>query len=321
VTTSGAVGVPTKPPGEPCVLHLVRAANGLEPFTAFLESYHAHPAGVAHELAIVFKGFRTPSDADAYLRIAGEKVSEAVFVDDEGFDLSAYFAATARLQRPRYCFLNSFTEIRADGWLALMNRALDDPTVGLVGATGSWASIRSYLRFHLGLGGAYAGIFDGRAQTRATMDRLVSRRGTVASPPPSWLAGKLATAAEMRNQALWFDSFPSHHVRTNAFMLSDEVCTQMHVRRLRTKVDAYRLESGRGSITRHVERLGLRPVIVTCDGVIHDVAAWAASGVFWQRDQGRLLVADNQTRDYTHGDAEIRLLLSRYAWGELADPS
>ena len=305
----------------PCVVHLVRASNGIEPFVAFLDSYDAHPAGLPHELVIALKGFRVRSDADPYLLLAGERVSEAMFVEDVGFDLTAYFVIADRLRRARYCFLNSFTEILADDWLALMDAAFNEPAVGLVGATGSYTSIGSYLRFHLGLGGAYARVFDDRPQTQVVMERIGSLRDTATSSPRSWLGGKLAAVAQMPGQALWFGAFPNPHVRTNAFMVGGETCMQLEIRRLRTKVDAYRLESGRASITRQVERLGLRAVLVTRDGTVHDVTTWAASGAFWQRNQESLLIADNQTRVYERGDADVRLFLSRYAWGELADPS
>lgn len=325
---SGAQAIPNRTTGvaaatsnEPCVVHLVRSGTGLEPFEEFLASYDAHPAGMPHELAIVFKGFRTPSETERHLEQAGDRIHEAVYLDDSGFDLTAYFAAASRLGRARYCFLNSFSKILVDGWLALLNSALDDPTVGLVGATGSWASIRSSTRYHLGLGGAYRHILGDRSRTRQVIARLDSRRDTAGSRPRTWLSGKLATATEMRDQALHFESFPSHHVRTNAFMLSGDVCDRLTLPALEKKVDAYRVESGRASLTRQVEKFGLRPVVVSRDGTVHDQATWPASGVFWQRRQEGLLIADNQTRDYNRGDPEIRSLLSRYAWGALADPA
>lgn len=317
-TASSQSAVSAEPP---CVVHLVRGTTELKSFAAFLESYNAHPAGTSHELAIVFKGFRTQSDAERHVRLAGNRVDEVVFLDDRGFDLTAYFAAISRLRRARYCFLNSFSEILVDGWLALLNSALDDPAVGVVGASGSWASIRSFQRYHLGLGGHYRLIFDGRRQTRTVMARLASDRGDAGSQSRSWLSRRLAMLAEIPPQELHFDSFPSHHVRTNAFMLSKEVCERIELPPLRKKVDAYRVESGRTSITRQVEELGLRPVVVSQDGIVHDPPTWPMSRVFWQRGQEGLLVADNQTRSYEHGDSEIRTLLSRYAWGKLADPS
>jgi hypothetical protein len=312
---------PTRTASEPCVVHLVRAANGLEPFVAFLESYDAHPAGVEHELAIVFKGFGSESDADPYLRLADRRVSETVFIGDDGFDLTAYFTAANRLRRERYCFLNSYSEIVADRWLALMDAALDKPGVGLVGATGSWASMRSLLRFQLGLGGRYAPILGKRARTREVIKRIEAHRLSDLPPSQGRLGGTLRTATEMYAQALYLESFPSPHVRTNAFMLSGDVIRQMRIPRLRNKTDAYRVESGRDSITRQVERFGLRPVLVARDEAVHEVASWAGSGVFWQRCQENVLVADNQTRDYEYGDAELRSFFSRYAWGEQAAPA
>jgi hypothetical protein len=305
----------------PCVVHLVRAGNDIEPFAAFLKSYHAHPAGIPHELVVVFKGFRSARDAGPYLGLAGEAVSDCIFVGDEGFDLTAYFAAAIDLQRECYCFLNSYSVILADDWLRVMHTALSQRDVGLVGASGSWASVHSYLRYHLGLRGPYARFLADQPRTRALMAHLAERRADQASPPPKWLVGKLATIREMRDQILFFEPFPCHHVRTNAFMLSGELWSRMQVGELRRKVDAYRLESGRSSITRQVERLGLRAVVTTCDGRSHAVADWPASDAFWQRNQENLLIADNQTRDYERGDAELRGLLSRYAWGERASPA
>jgi hypothetical protein len=301
----------------PCVVHLVRAANGLDPFRAFLESYDRHPAGIQHELVLVLKGFPTPAAAEPFLQLAGPRVSETVSLTDEGRDLTAYFAAAAQLQRDRYCFLNSFSEVLADGWMNLLHAALDDPSVGLAGATGSWASISSLLRFELGLGGPYRGILGSPARTRTVLMSHDAQASASGERP----AGRLAAAAGVPGRLLSFPRFPNHHVRTNAFMLSGDVLTRLGLSAVRKQTDGYRLESGRRSITTQVEQLGLRAVVVARNGVVHDVPDWAASGVLWQGHQEGLLVADNQTRNYDRAGAEVRQLLSGYAWGELAKPS
>lgn len=285
----------------------------MEPFAAFIQSYRTHPAGVPHELALVFKGFRSEDETRPHLDLAGGLVSDVLHVGDEGFDLTAYFAAAGRLGRECYCFLNSFSEILADGWLGSLRAALGDPDVGLVGASGSWASIRSYARFNLGLGGPYARVFPSRAATRALMAQHTARSSARNGSAP----GKLATLREVLHQLVFFEPFPCHHVRTNAFMLTGEACSRIRIGTLREKVDAYRFESGRASITRQVERIGLRAVLVGRDGRPHEVPEWPASRTFWQGGQENLLVADNQSREYERGDADLRRLLSRYAWGEL----
>ena len=43
---------------EVCVVHLVRAHNGVGPFARFLKSYEINRGGMEHDLLIVFKGFR-----------------------------------------------------------------------------------------------------------------------------------------------------------------------------------------------------------------------------------------------------------------------
>ncbi len=56
------------------------------------------------------------------------------------------------------------------------------------------------------------------------------------------------------------------------------------------------------------------------DGAVYDQEQWPLSRTLWQRDQEGLMVADNQTRSYAHGDMERRRLLSAFAWGRQADP-
>ncbi len=59
------------------VIHLVRQANGLPAFRAFLDSYRRHPAGIAHQLVLLCKGFTDegqfqldPVEAHARQRVA-----------------------------------------------------------------------------------------------------------------------------------------------------------------------------------------------------------------------------------------------------------
>ena len=60
-----------------CVVHLVRKKNGMEPFRSFLESYLENPAGVDHELLILYKGFFREADIVSY-----EELLRGVFLDD-----------------------------------------------------------------------------------------------------------------------------------------------------------------------------------------------------------------------------------------------
>jgi hypothetical protein len=306
----------------PYVVHLVRAANGIEPFRAFLESYTRHPAGLRHELVLLFKGFTSDRDAAPYLELADGLHAHSVYVGDQGFDLTAYRTAAERLDGSCYCFLNSFSAILAPDWLRHLYAALLSPGVGVVGATGSWGSIRSYARFMLGLGGPYGRVLPDRRTTTTTIAAIGERNATDA---PGSERGRrrvpvVSFAAALLGQAHGFGPFPARHVRTTGFMISRDVLARLRFPEVRRKNDAYRLESGSESVTAQVERLQLAALLVGRDGRSYGTAEWPASRTFWQGEQENLLIGDKQTANYQQGDATVRGVLSRYAWGELADP-
>jgi hypothetical protein len=88
-----------------------------------------------------------------------------------------------------------------------------------------------------------------------------------------------------------------------------------------TKIQAYRLESGKNSITKQVEKMGLKPLIVGRDGRGYEQHDWNISETFWHGEQENLLISDNQTRKYDTSDLIWRQKWERFAWGETAEMS
>lgn len=307
--------------GRTAVVHLVHAANGIEPFLAFLDSWRRFPPGADCELVLAMKAFSGPEQAEPYLASAGELVSEALYFPDEGLDLNVYFAAAAQLQLSRYCFLNSYSELLVEGWLAKLERGLSEPRVGLVGATGSWASTRSWVAYLLRLPSAYKGLLPERRIARDAFVAIdLERSGETSRSGWASLRDKLQALPQMVEQMLAFEPFPAYHLRTNAFMISHATLARLQLRAIRRKMDAYRLENGRESITRQVQRLGLRTLVVDRAGTFYDHDEWDRSHTLWQGEQEGLLVADNQTRSYARGSEHRQAVLASFAWGPRADP-
>ncbi len=310
----------TRSSGSVCVVHLVRAGNDPEPHRAFFDSYRRHAAGIPHELLLLLKGFTSRSGADQYRALAGDLPSRELRVSDHGFDLNAYFEVVKREHSTYLCFVNSFSTILVDGWLAMLREALRQPGVGIVSATGSWASQRSCMLYQLGAPNAYARAYESRRRTRAEFRAHTS----VPADPGARqrpIARRFETARGFVRQAIYFDPFPAYHLRTNAFMATRHTLARVRVGPLQTKLDAYRLESGTRSITKQIEAMGSDVLVVGRDGTGYHKADWDRSDTFWQADQDNLLVADNQTREYERGDVALRLLLSRFAWGDRARPA
>jgi hypothetical protein len=285
------------------VVHLVRAANGLGALSSFLESYLANPGGLDHDLVLVFKGFDKSVTPRDYLSMLSGVEYRDFHVNDDGFDLTAYRKAMRKLGGfDYYCFLNSFSRLIDDDWLAKLHNQAARQGVGISGATGSYQSMSPGLS--LGISKSVKKLLSGQELARGQWHNRAQRAVDVPK----------AVLRHGRSR-LFFKPFPNHHIRTNGFMLSKRSLEAVRWPRVRSKRDAYLLESGRKSLTQQLLRRGLRAVVVGRDGVGYDTDQWIASNTFWQADQGNLLIDDNQTRQYRDGDEEARSRLSLFAWG------
>ena len=126
-----------------CLVHLVWAPLGPDALKRFLDVYRSHDAGASHRLLLLLNGFRAEDDLTPWRRLLAGLEHDELRLERPVLDLVAYQEATARAQADRYCFLNSYSEPLVDGWLGKLDAALAKPEVGMVGATGSWASTRS----------------------------------------------------------------------------------------------------------------------------------------------------------------------------------
>jgi hypothetical protein len=269
---------------------LVRQKNGIEPFRNFLDSYLSHPAGVEHELLILYKGFSGGPDIAPYENLLKNTPHIFLLLSDFGFDLRPYFVGAEKSNCRYLCFLNSFSLIQDGNWLLKLYRQITKPGIGLVGATGSWGS-------------------------------MCPRRLTTKKTLPLWkkLLRPVVWRAIRSYFRLYFEPFPNYHIRTNGFMVLRD--TMLKIRRgpLLTKMHAYRLESGKNSITRQIEKMGLKVIVVGKDGVGYGKNEWDVSNTFWHQTQSNLLISDNQTRNYDSEDRECRSSRERFAWGYTAD--
>lgn len=263
------------------LVHLVWAPLGPKPLRAFLRSYHDHTAGAEHELVIVLNGASGAGRAALPAELADTK-HHLIELERPVLDLPAYGLAARQLQHQRLCFLNSYSTILADGWLGQLAQALEDPTVGVAGATGSWESQAEWIR----------------GKTRY------------------WLY-QLALLARARED---YPRFPNPHIRTTAFMLDRQLLLAMGLEQATDKRATYLLESGRHSVTRRIQERELRPVVVGRDGRVYDIEEWPHSATYRAGGQQNLLVADNRTRDWEHASPRLRKRLSRDAWGGASNP-
>jgi len=121
------------------VIHLIRCANGPEPFRAFLNSYRHFSAGADHQLVLIFKGFQEHIPAEYLAKLDAIDYIKYIYSGDDGFDIGPYFEVGQELDFDYFCFLNSFSTILCDNWLKnLIGGVSAGQNTGLIGATGTW---------------------------------------------------------------------------------------------------------------------------------------------------------------------------------------
>lgn len=267
------------------VVYLAREKSGFAACERFLRSYRELPAGMGHELLVIFKGFKSDPLKSEWGRSLEEFKPRIIRINDVGFDLRAYGAAAMACATPYLVLLNSFSELLAGDWLAKMYDAVRAPGIGLAGATGSWESM-------------YSNAIEDCQSVRL---------------PKRFLCRLRATSCKV-----FFPPFPNPHLRTNAFIISREVIGKVWPAPILLKRSAYLFENGKRSMLRRVAEAGLKTVVVDKHGRAHESSAWPESLTFRQGAQENLLVADNQTRLYSEADTGLRKLLSRRAWGPRA---
>ena len=310
------------------VVYLCRCAEGERPVRSFVESYRAHAAGADHDLHVIFKGFASRSAlASAQALFAGLPF-HPIELADTGYDIGSYFAAARIAANRRLIFFNTFTELLVDGWLKKFDDALSLPGVGLVGATGSWQSHRSFYLASWKRALYWIG-HPLQYLRRADADRLPIRntpkaQSATAQPPKSGKTearGALAPIGRSVYRLIRFDQFllpyapyPNPHIRTNAFMVERDRFLALKIPPFKTKLNVYRFESAHDSLTNQIIRQGLKAVIVDRNGDVYQMTDWKASSTYWNGEQQKLIVADNRTRDYSEGTLSDRVRLQAHAW-------
>ena len=265
-----------------CVVHLVRACNGIEPLKIFLTSYKDHPAGLKHEIFYILKGFRENEITFEMESLLNQYNHRRMSIPDDGYDIDSYIAAAHVLKNKYLCFFNSFSEILDDNWLEKLYMHLSSEGCGMVSATGSWESLYT--------------------------DSLSSGRKL----PLYYWVRRILTLGIKRN----FLPFPNPHLRTNGFCIGRDLfldVTQGYT--IKNKNDTFFVESGRDGISRRIALRGLDLIVVGRDGRGFFPDEWPLSKTFRQGEQENLLVADNQTRMFIDADTSTRISLSKNAWG------
>lgn len=318
------------------VIYLARTAEPFSAFEAFVESYRKHNAGIGHDFILLIKGAPKPGHMAAFEALfSGIPYTPLIVPENVGYDIHAYAQAVSSLAHEHLCFLNSFAQVSADGWLKKLYDNLTQPGVGIAGASASFESLHNSYRLwqqlawhkqHSAMPFALQkqfALFIGRPPSRA-LARLRKRLGHIRRHRPGigtasaeclhWWRQQISAGGEY--DFVWdFPAFPNPHIRTNVFMVRRGDLLEHGFPSGKTKIDCCRFESGKDGLTAYLRRRGLRPLLVGADGKGYELHEWPDSCCFRSGAQHNLLAVDNQTRTYAAVSEEEKESLRIMTWG------
>jgi len=119
--------------------------------------------------------------------------------------------------------------------------------------------------------------------------------------PNVGLVGATASYESLNEYNSTFPIFPNIHIRSTGFMIDRKFFLSIvNGIELLSKIAAFNFESGPKSLTRQVLSSGKEILLVGRNGRGYSPEFWATSHTFRQGTQNNLLIADNQTRNFTY---------------------
>lgn len=267
---------------EICVFYLFRESDDWQEANDFIESYRGTVSGADHDIKIILKGNSSNKKFIDYI----SKLKINYFeIPDVGRDIYSYVLLSKIFEYKYLVFLNAHSKILQENWLYMLMKPFEISSTGMVGATGSYASHTSI---------AYESL------KKFSLDWVFFK--------------KIILYFFLR---LLFPKFPNPHIRTNAFAVKrDEFLgLKFNMAFLKTRIGSYVAESGYKSICNQLSAKKMDSILVGLNYEVSIRDDWRCNNIFWNGNQTKLTVSDNQTRKYEKGSIEDRISLKKIAWG------
>jgi len=327
------------------LFYLNRKAEGEEPVRRFFESYKKFPAGISHQLIIIYKGYKA-EELESASKIFESVEHKKIILEDNMTDIDSYIKAAHQCAQFEYlCFLNTFSIITTKNWLNFLTNAVDKNDVGIAGATGSfesllnscrlvskllWAINKKFLTYDEDIYLSYKSLIDSnfpywkiRNIHKILMNQILNKPKNYQylnqfdnSFEEYW---KIITEKDNVYYFLSdYPNFPNPNIRSNAFIVRREFLKPyFNDSSTRTKTQSYLFESGQDSLTRQILNKGKRALIVNSDNNVFDINEWHRSDTFRLGGQSKLLILDNQTRNFENLNQYEKIIYGIMTWGNI----
>lgn len=114
----------------------------------------------------------------------------------------------------------------------------------------------------------------------------------------------------------YFNPFPNPHIRTTGFLIKGlEFYSFINNKLLRSKEDAWKIESGKNSLTNYFKKLGFKIYVINSDGNKFSENDWNLSNTYNYLEQNKSIISDKHTRKYLKLNDNEKMTFQNNTWG------
>ncbi len=252
------------------VCYLITKFDDENTLLTFLENYKNFKSGYPHELLICFKLFN--KDRLEIFRKLLININHTEFIDENinnDFDLGSYSRVALKYPSRHIFFLNSYSYPICDNWLNII--------------------IKNYVKNSI-------------LATSASYESFLS------SIKLKKLYKIFHYLIKLIQYKKLFYPFPNPHIRTTGFLIKgSEYLKFMKNRLIRSKIDAWKIESGKHSLTNYFKKLNYNIYIINSDGNKFLEKDWKLSKTYNYSDQNKSIISDKHIRKYHNLNPDEKL--------------
>jgi hypothetical protein len=244
----------------------------------FIDNYNKYNSGRNHELLICFKLINTDT-IDRY-KFFLKDLNYIEYIDINKFndyDFGSYKRIAEKYLNYSILFLNSHSYPACDNWLLKLTKNFSNNT--LIGTSASNESLLNSLQLK-------------------KFYKILSY---------------LFNLFHLKRN---FNSFPNPHIRTSSFLINtNEFLEYMENKKINSKIDTWKIESGKNSLTNYFKNKNFKFFIINSDGEKYTEKNWKFSETYCYSNQSKTIISDKHTRKYLSLNEKDRKVCQIKVWG------
>ena len=264
---------------DPIVCYLFTCFDNIDSIKNFKNNYLKFNAGINHELIICFKLLNLTQINDIISQL--KNLEYQIFndpSDKNDYDFGSYKRFAENHINKDILFLDSHSYPICENWLKILMSYKKENN--LIGTSASYESITNSISLKK------------KYKLFSYLFKLYRSKKN-------------------------FLNFPNPHLRTASFLIRGKYFLDfINDKKIVNKFDAWKIESGKNSLSNYFKNKNLDVFVVNSDGDKFYEKKWKLSETYNYFNKSKLIISDKHTRKYDSLQNEDKLLSRYKVWGE-----